>query len=271
MLSSGISSRLFPAREMRHNGNMEAVKDIPKYIRAGKRVLPAKSKLLKLFGCTLFIAISHCLILPDSNAADLASQAAAEFKKENYIVALPLFKKLIVAEPKNARAYYYLALVYLKLNDIAAAQQQFRIIITDFPRSSEASYSMKFMDEIDSKNKTSDVHKTDAVEPPKPTENYAKVDRELVEATVQAEMIRTSAKTRAQFITNQVNSMAAEMRQVMVGKAMTGRAYSDEAIDAATFDLRNQAKSIIDGGEREASDVMNRAQLRYDAETHHNK
>jgi cbb3-type cytochrome oxidase cytochrome c subunit len=109
------------------------------------------------------------------------------------------------------------------------------------------------------------------VEPPKPTENYAKVDRELVEATVQAEMIRTSAKTRAQFITNQVNSMAAEMRQVMVGKAMTGRAYSDEAIDAATFDLRNQAKSIIDGGEREASDVMNRAQLRYDAETHHNK
>ena len=216
------------------------------------------------------IALCSCLTLCECSAAELAAEAAAEYKHGNYKAAEPLFKKLIVAEPGNSRAQYYLALVYLKLNNIPAAQELFRLIVITFPGSQEADYSERYLNEFEAKSSAA-ASKNAPQTPPAQAENDIKADKDLSDAAAQAELIRVSAKSHAQQITNQANSMAAELREVKTGKAMVGRAYSDEAIDAATLDLRNQAKYIIDAGEREAMDVMNRAQMRHDAETRHSK
>jgi tetratricopeptide (TPR) repeat protein len=198
-----------------------------------------------------------------------SAQAIAYFQKGNFKAAQPLFEKLVASSPSDSRALYYLALVYYKQNNVVQAQSQFQKIVSAFPDSSEAKYSVQYLKTIEGKSVFSDENAT----PPKATEKQFdsksndKADRELAEAKTQAEAIIAESKRHAAEFDQRAKQMTDEMKHVMVGKQFARPAYSQDQLNAATADLRQQSKYTLDRGKKEAQDLLDRAQLRYDAQT----
>ena len=191
------------------------------------------------------------------------------FQKGNYKAAQPLFEKLVASSPSDGRALYYLALVYYKQNDITQAQTQFQKIVSAFPDSAEAKYSVQYLQAIEGKSVFSQENATPPKADSKPAQaaNNDKAERDLTEAKTQAASIIAEAKRHAAEFDKRAKDMTDELKQVMVGKRFASPAYSQDQLNAATADLRQQSKFTIERGKKEAEDLLNRAQLRYDAET----
>jgi tetratricopeptide (TPR) repeat protein len=204
-----------------------------------------------------------------AGGSSTSAQAMAYFQKGNYKAAQPLFEKMVASSPSDGRALYYLALVYYKQNNIAQAQSQFQKIVSAFPDSSEAKYSVQYLKAIEGKSVFSDENGTPpkgTAKPPDSTSND-KADRDLAEAKSQAETIIAESKRHAAEFDKQAKQMTDEMKQVLVGKRFASPAYSQDQLNAATADLRKQSKDTLDRGKKEAEDLLNRAQLRYEAQT----
>jgi len=224
---------------------------------------------LKVF--SVFVPFLSVTVLASyaASGSSASVQAMAYFQKGNYKAAQPLFEKLVASSPSDGRALYYLALVYYKQNDITQAQSQFQKIVSAFPNSPEAKYSVQYLKAIEGKSVFSDENAATpkaTAKQPESTSND-KADRDLAEAKAQAESITAEAKRHAAEFDKQATQMSDEMKQVLRGRQFPHQAYSQDQINAATADLHQQSKFTIDRGKKEAQDLLDRAQLRYDAQT----
>jgi hypothetical protein len=214
-----------------------------------------KLSLQLLPGCLTALTLLQLSAVADSN-----SQSAAKlFANGNYKAAQPLFETLVKNEPRNVRARYYLGLVYLNLAHKDLARNQFQQIMNLAPQSEEARFSETLLARIDPKV---------PVLPPTESTNSSseKMDRELTEANAQSDAIKAHAKAESDNLLAQANKMANEMQALpAAARGSRGSAYSQDSINAATADLKRQAADALERGNREANDVLNRAQLRHDA------
>jgi tetratricopeptide (TPR) repeat protein len=208
-----------------------------------------------------------------AGGSSTSAQAMAYFQKGNYKAAQPLFEKMVASSPSDGRALYYLGLVYYKQNDVAQAQSQFQKIISAFPNSAEAKYSVQYLKAIEGKSVFSEENATRPAATTKQPDAAAgnagndKADRDLAEAKAQAETIIAESKRHAAEFDQRAKNMTDEMKQVMVGRQFARPAYSQDQLNNATADLRQQSKLTLDRGKKEAEDLLNRAQMRYDAQT----
>jgi tetratricopeptide (TPR) repeat protein len=214
----------------------------------------------------LMLAAVAVLSNTRATADDLATKAMTAFNQQKYQQAEDSFRQICEAEPANARAHYYLALCFSKQKKQELAKEELTFVVNSFPDSKEAEYSSVLLSKIATAESPAPEPKS--IKPPEKAVDTTNSDRDYEAAVAQAAEIRKSAKERAKFYTNSANQQAEEMRQVMRGKSMASRAYSDADIDAANTDFMSQAKRIIDEGDREAEEVLHRAQLRRDAGPH---
>jgi tetratricopeptide (TPR) repeat protein len=188
-----------------------------------------------------------------------ANLAARLFAQGNYQAAQPIFENLVKNEPTNARARYYLGLVYLKRARKDLARVQFQQILTLAPESEEARFSDTLLSQIDAKPSAPPVIQSSG-------SNTDKADRDLAEATEQADALKAHAKSESDNLLGQASRMAKDMEALpAAGRGSRGSAYSQDSINAATADLRRQAAAALERGNREATDILSRAQLRHDA------
>ena len=210
-------------------------------------------------------AIAALCTLP-ALADELATKAMAAFKQQKYEQAEDCFKQICEAEPSNERAHYYLALCLSKLKKEDLAKEELSFIVNSFPGTKEAEYSATLLKKIISTEHSAIESKP--VQPQEKPVEKSTTDRDYEAAVAQAAEIRKSAKTRAQFYINSANQQSQEMKEVVRGRAFPHRVYSDSDIDAANADFKSQAQRIIDDGDREAEEILRRAQLRRDAGPH---
>jgi tetratricopeptide (TPR) repeat protein len=214
-----------------------------------------KISLALLLGCFTAVTLSNLPAIAGANS----ESAAKLFAAGNYKAAQPLFETLVKNEPKNVRARYYLGLVYLNLARRDLARIQFQQVISLAPASDEARFSDTVLARMDPKPSAPPVIEST-------TSSSAKVDQDLVEATAQADAIRAHAKSESDSFLAQANKTAKEMEALpAAGRGSHGSAYSQDSINTATADLRRQAADALERGNREANDILNRAQLRHDA------
>ena len=228
----------------------------------------------------IFITLSSGGIISPQPAfaSDEATVAMAYFNKGDFKEAQRCFENLTLLEPNNSRAAYYLALTHLRQKQTEVAERQFRMIVDKFPKTYEAEISTANLRSLEAGKKatekttsTTSTQTKPAVEqsqtgPASETGN-SHAQRDFEDAQKQAAEIKRGAATRAQFYLDQASQKAAELKQVLVGRQFAGRAYSDERIEAETADLKKQAAIIIESGNNEANDLLNRAKLRKDSET----
>jgi hypothetical protein len=88
--------------------------------------------------------------------------------------------------------------------------------------------------------------------------------QDLDDAQRQADEILARAKQQAATYDSQAARTARDMQHTpAAGRGSFGRtAYSDEAIQSATQEMRDQSNYVLERAEREAADVMRRARLR---------
>ncbi|MDR3615445.1 MAG: tetratricopeptide repeat protein [Candidatus Obscuribacterales bacterium] len=227
-------------------------------------------KLNVLSVCLPFLSVT-VLACHAAGGSSTSAQAMVYFQKGNYRAAQPLFEKLVAGSPSDSRALYYLALVYYKQNNVAQAQSQFQKIVSAFPSSPEAKYSLHYLTAIEGKSVFTEENATPPKATAKPSDAAVlgndKADRDLAEAKAQAETIIAESKRHAAEFDKQAKDMQDELKQVLVGKRFARPAYSQDQLNAATADLRQQSKFTLDRGKKEAEDLLNRAQMRYEAQT----
>ena len=228
---------------------------------------------LRIAFCCLSMVATGALASYAAPAASVGAQAMEYFQKGNYKAAQPLFERLVANAPSDGRALYYLALVYYKQNNIPEAQSQFQKVVSAFPKSQEAKFSLQYLNSIDSKSVfTEENSKTPTATAPQAaapatSSGNDRAERDLNEAKAQAEQIMNEAKRHAAEFDKQAKDQQDELKQVLVGKRFARPAYSQDQLNSFTSDLRQQSKNTLERGKKEAEDLLNRAQMRYDAQT----
>jgi hypothetical protein len=210
-----------------------------------------------------FCAASFSVLQLPAVAEGNASLAANLFARGDYKDAEPAFEALVKEDPADARARYYLALVYFKLARKELARTQFQKIISSAPASEEARFSQQYLTLLQGQNP---IAKSAAdVAPTRNDVDYDRAERDLRDANAQADMIRERSKHEADALLAQANQTAKDMEALpAAGRGSHGSAYSQDSINAATSDLKQRAAFILERGNREADDVLAKARLRHD-------
>jgi tetratricopeptide (TPR) repeat protein len=226
--------------------------------------LDIRQLMLPLFLTLAFFSFGYCGAYCED--ATQSNKAGKLFLEGKYGEALPLFKELVAADPRNERARYYLGMAYWKLNQLVPAKEQFQFIVDQNKDSEESRYSARMLVVLSRQAPVANAKQPATTR--SSDSNNESIARDLEAAKAQADQILGEAETRAAALDLQASRLGQDMSsQVgLLFRGRNGRVYSQAEIDDATGDLRKQAKDIRDRANREAAEILNRAKMRAESE-----